>query len=395
MKFYTKIFLLATFTAALFLHADCNKSHSKTTVTVTKYADTPVQTLSLVFAGDVMQHGPQIRAALVDSPSGIYNYFPCFEKIAPIASLADFCIANLELTLAGPPYSGYPQFSAPDALASDMKKAGIRHLVTANNHSCDRGKKGIVRTVQVLDSLGIPHTGTFANEADRAKNTPMILKKNGFTIAVLNYTYGTNGLPIPEPTIVNLLDSVAITADLAMAQAFNPDKIIAFVHWGEEYQLLPNKYQKLYAGFLLKSGVDYIIGSHPHVLQPMERMYDSILKKDQLVVYSLGNFVSNQRDRYKDGGAMFKIELQKKNNKVELKQAGYILTWVDITDKGGDREYIIYPVSQYENDSVNIDKPALEKMHIFRDDSRELFEKHNKNIPEYIYDPKTGSWQAK
>ncbi|HYG15667.1 MAG TPA: CapA family protein [Bacteroidia bacterium] len=373
-------------------NTSCKQTQSKPAeIPVIKPADTPVTEVIFVFAGDIMQHGPQIRAALTDSAGGVYDYAPCFANVADIAKSADFTIANLELTLAGEPYTGYPQFSAPDALATDLKKAGFRYLVTANNHSCDRLKKGVERTVHVLDSFGIPRTGTFKNAEDRAKNNIMWLEKDGLKVALLNYTYGTNGIKVPEPTIVNLLDSAVIKTDLQEVKKYNPDKIIVFTHWGAEYQHQPNAEQKAYARYIFSQGADYIIGSHPHVLQPMEMMYDSVSKTDKLVVWSLGNFVSNQRDRYKDGGAMFKLVLQKKEKSTTVKEAGYILTWVDIAVKNGDKDYIIYPVSQYENDSVLLDKQSLEKMRLFRDDSRKLLGENNKRIGEYVW--KDGKWQ--
>lgn len=379
------LFILLLAASASF---NCKKTHSKTPAKKTSDAKAAIvieeYEVSLLFIGDIMQHGPQIRAAYIDSLE-TYDYTPCFAHIAPIALANDFTIANLELTLAGEPFSGYPQFSAPDQLANAIKDAGIRYLVTANNHSCDRHKKGIERTVYVLDSLGIPHTGTFTDSTNRAEKNILWLEKNGIKVALLNYTYGTNGIPAPEPTIVNIIDSVTIKADIEAAQRLNSDKIIVFTHWGEEYQQLPNAFQKLYANLCLKYGADYVIGSHPHVLQPMERFYDSSRQKENIVVYSLGNFVSNQRERYKDGGAMFKLVLHKDSKGTQIKQAGYFLTWVDKTTNDGKNSYAIYPVDLYQNDSVNLDKNSLKSLQQFRDDSHDLFGKHNKNIGEYTF----------
>lgn len=124
--------------------------------------------VTLIFAGDIMQHGPQISAAWSDEDSA-YNYHPCFSYVKPIIQTFDIAIANLEVTLAGPPFTGYPQFSAPDALAAAALEAGFDVLATANNHSCDRGNAGLLRTILVLDSLGIARTGTFADSSDLQK----------------------------------------------------------------------------------------------------------------------------------------------------------------------------------------------------------------------------------
>ena len=150
----------------------------------------PEQKISLLFMGDIMGHDSQIWAA-EDVSSHSWDYNDVFNYIKPVISDADLAFANLEVTLAGPPYKGYPQFSSPAALAVACKNAGIDCLVTANNHSADRGKAGITGTIFRLDSIGMPHTGTFTDRVSKEKETPLIFSKNGYKIAVLNYTYGT------------------------------------------------------------------------------------------------------------------------------------------------------------------------------------------------------------
>ena len=160
---------------------------------------------------------PQIEGAY-DIETKQYNYMPVFDKIKHKFAQVDFAIANLEVTLAGEPYTGYPQFSSPDALAVACRDSGIDVLVTANNHTCDRGKKGIIRTLDVLDSLKIAHTGTFRNKADFEKHNLLVLSKNGISVGILNYTYGTNGLPVPEPTIVNKINLNLMKQDIEKAK---------------------------------------------------------------------------------------------------------------------------------------------------------------------------------
>ena len=162
--------------------------------------------MSLIFLGDIMGHGGQIEAAH-DPTNETYNYDVVFTQLREIIEKPDFAIANLEVTLAGKPFSGYPQFSSPDALARACKHNGIDVLVTANNHTCDRGGKGITRTIEVLDELKIPHNGSYKNEKDRALRNLMILRKENIRIGMLNYTYGTNGLKAPKPTSVNYIDT--------------------------------------------------------------------------------------------------------------------------------------------------------------------------------------------
>jgi len=337
--------------------------------------------IRISFMGDVMQHGPQIKGAY-NPVDDNYNYFPCFQYIAPSIREADIAIANLELTLAGKPFSGYPTFSAPDELAMALKKSGIDVLVTANNHSLDRRKKGLERTIHMLDSFNIPHTGTFINREDRDLNYPLIIKKKGVVIALMNYTFGTNGIPVTEPNIVNLIDTTQIKADLQRADELHADIKIVFTHWGLEYQSLPNREQKLVARFCRDHGADMIIGSHPHVLQPIE------YTNDFLVVYSLGNFVSNQRDRYKDGGMIFTVDVMADTSahSCKIKNAGYQLTWVYKRPAGNVSEYFILPAAQYSSRDFVSSKTDIDKMDLFMADSRTLFAGNNVGpIKEYKY----------
>ncbi|MCO5261443.1 MAG: CapA family protein [Lentimicrobium sp.] len=338
--------------------------------------------LTLIFAGDIMQHGPQIEAAWSDHDS-TFNYHPCFSYVKPLVSSFDVAIANLEVTLAGAPYSGYPQFSAPDELAVAARDAGFDILGTANNHSCDRGNKGLARTLNVLDSLGIARTGTFTDSTDLLKYHPLVLSKNDITFALFNYTYGTNGLPFYPPAIVNLIDTNLLINDLAAVDRTKTDFVIVFFHWGNEYQSQPSLTQVKLAGLCKRHGADVIIGSHPHVLQRME--YDEpsdSLPGGFLLAYSLGNYVSNQRDRYRDGGAMISFTLSKTWDKKTVINPEYHLTWVHTPIRDGKKQYYILPVRQFENDST-MDTAALEKLRLFISDADELLGKGNRQVPEY------------
>ena len=239
-----------------------------------------------------MQHQAQIDSAYNE---GTYDYSDCFSAVKPLVSKADIAIANLEVTLGGKPYRGYPAFSAPDAFLYAIKECGFDILLTANNHCLDRGKKGLDRTLSMLDSLCIPRIGTYRNESDRSRRYPMIIEKNGFRIVLLNYTYATNGLVETPPHIVNRIDRRVMRQDIAAARAIQPDAIIACMHWGTEYKLLPDQSQKQLADWLLGQGVTHIIGNHPHVVQPMELRTDST-GRQHVVVYSLGT--SSQHEPY-------------------------------------------------------------------------------------------------
>lgn len=340
---------------------------------------TALSRITLLFAGDLMQHQAQINAART---SAGYDYSDCFKYVKEEISRSDIAIANLEVTLGGKPYRGYPAFSAPDEYLSAIRDAGFDVLITANNHCLDRGKKGLERTILMLDSLRIPYAGTYTNTEMRNQRYPLLLEKNGFRIALLNYTYGTNGIQVTPPNIVNYIDKEIITRDLEAAKAMTPDAIIACMHWGDEYQSLPNKDQTSLADWLLQQGVTHIIGSHPHVVQPMELRTDSITGKRHVVAYSLGNFISNMSNRRTDGGLLFKLELEKDSTAVRVAKCEYSLVWTSRPVLSQKKNFVLYPVS-YPADSLSV----TERNHlkIFTNDARALFSKHNKGIKEYTF----------
>ncbi|MDO5106376.1 CapA family protein [Capnocytophaga sp.] len=334
--------------------------------------------LSLLFLGDIMGHSPQIDGAY-NRQTQSYDYLPVFDKVKHHFARVDFTIGNLEVTLAGKPYKGYPRFSSPDALAVACLQSGIDALVTANNHSCDGGKVGITRTLQVLDSLGIARTGTFTDEADREKNNLLVLEKNGIRIGILNYTYGTNGLPVPEPTIVNRIDYPTMRADIQKAKQQQLDKLIVMIHWGVEYQLQQSEKQETIAAFLFDNGVDVIVGGHPHVVQPMEFRPATSLHKERFVAYSLGNFVSNQRKPNCDGGAMLELTFFKDAESTRLNSYGYHLVWVHKYPKESSKHFHfeVLPCKEYEQQGFpSLSEKSRDEMQLFIGNARNVLESY-------------------
>ena len=184
---------------------------------------------------------------------------------------------------------------------------------------------------------------------------------------------------MPNPTQVNRLDTLQIQKDILSARSRKLDKLIAVVHWGIEYATTPNEAQKKMADFLFRHGVDYIIGGHPHVLQPME-LRGNRPAQQQFVLYSLGNFISNQRKRHTDGGLMLNLTLVKGTDKqTRLLTPAYYLTWVHLYDKDGKKHYEILPCAQTAaQDYPNMSPEAVKQMKIFVEDTQKLFKKHNK-----------------
>jgi len=326
-----------------------------------------------------MGHDAQINAAYYND-SGAYDYSFCFSSLKPYIQKADIAIGNLEVTLGGEPYTGYPQFSSPDELAVALREAGFDILINANNHALDRGKEGLERTIEVTGREGLILTGSFESGEDRETRYPLIVEKNNILLAILNYTYGTNGLISSPPNIVNYIDTLLIRNDIQKARKANPDFIIACMHWGNEYELEGNKVQKSVARFLANEGVDAIIGSHPHVVQPFEILYNGADSTDFLpVVYSLGNFVSNQRERYRNGGIIFTLELTKTEKTIPT-GFSYKPVWVQKPVINEIPRLRIIPANptDKESEQLKLTDEELLKLEEFYDDTS----KRLKNIPE-------------
>ena len=290
-----------------------------------------------------MGHIPQVDAAY-NPQNDSYNYDACFKWIKPYLKKADFAIANLEVPIAGKPYSGYPAFSSPDALLDALKNAGFNLLLTGNNHVLDRGNSGLERTIHQLSKRKFLFAGSYIDENQRDSLYPVILQSKGLKIIILNCTYGTNGNEVQEPALVNYIDTVEIINDIKEADKLGADFKIMTIHWGTEYELQANEFQRKMAQFFVNHGINMIIGSHPHVVQNAERLYT----KDNSAVpvyYSLGNFISNQRQANSDGGIMVKVEIGVKSKSV-LKTS-YYPVWVYRGSLNSEYQYHLIPTADY------------------------------------------------
>ncbi|WP_019120729.1 CapA family protein [Brevibacillus massiliensis] len=307
------------------------------------------QWLTLMAVGDIMVHDEQLQAAW-DEQRKSYDFTPSFAKVIPFFQEADILIGNLETTMAGKErrYTGYPEFNSPETLAETLKQVGFTAVTTANNHSLDRREAGVLHTLDVLDQVGLPHTGTFRNAEQR--NEPLILEKNGIRIGVLAYTYGTNGIPLPEgkPYLVNLYDPALLEGDVARARELGADVVAVALHFGVEYQRMPNPIQREWVDQCFAAGVDIVLGSHPHVVQPYE--WRTVTGADGaerkvFAIYSLGNFISAQRGDYKDAGVILQLVLHKgTDGRTAVEEAKVIPTYVHFYRTGGKRNYVIYPL---------------------------------------------------
>lgn len=318
---------------------------------VSAEAPGPVR-VRMLFAGDVLQHMPQVTAARRGDG---FDYDAMLAAVKPRFDAADLVVVNLETTLTrGSNYTGYPLFRSPVALAGALRRAGVDVAVLANNHCCDGGGEGVRTTVGELAACGIRHTGVFADSASREAHHPLYITRRGVRFALLNYTYGTNGMPVPTGVVVNQIDTLSMAADLATARQAGVDCAVVCIHWGEEYQRRENDEQRRLARCLRRHGADVVIGSHPHVIQPVEA--DST----HVVVYSLGNFVSNQRQRYCDGGLIAEVEAVRHPDGRMTYALTTVPVWVSMPG------YVVLPPEAADTMSL----PAAYRQ--FRDDTRML-----------------------
>lgn len=278
--------------------------------------ETPTDTtFTLTAIGDIMCHNTQYIDAYNDE-TGEYDFSYVFDDISLYTKTADICVGNLETTFAGEDvgYSSYPTFNTPDSLAYELKDIGVDVLSTAGNHALDKGFNGLSRTIDVLNDADISHLGTYKSKEEQDKTLIKYVK--GIKIAFVNFTYGTNGIPIPsdKPYCVNLIDENLMKEQIDRAKEEEPDIIIACMHWGTEYKTTPSSTQEQLADFLFKNGVDIILGTHPHVLEPMEKRtvtLDDGSTKDGFVIYSLGNFIADQNAEYTRDSIILNIDITK------------------------------------------------------------------------------------
>lgn len=313
---------------------------------------------TLIAVGDIMVHMPQLPA-YYDAATKQYSFNPWFEQVKPIFQTGDWVFGNLETPLAGQAlkYTGYPRFNAPTELAAALVDAGINVVSTANNHTMDRGFPGVVRTLENVRKSGLIPVGTAADANDAQRLT--IVERDGIRMGFLAYTYGTNGIPVPEDHAfaVNLIDSEVIVEQIASLRSAGADVVTVSLHFGLEYQRMPSKQQVQLARKLIAAGADIVLGSHPHVVQPLERVSipasESVdgIARTGVVIYSLGNFISNQTGDWKDVGLILKVNIGKTEFAdgtavIELGQVETIPTWVHIESIRKQRHYTIIPMEQ-------------------------------------------------
>lgn len=308
--------------------------------------------------GDVLCHNTQYWDAY-DKSTDTYDFSYVFENVKEYTSAGDITIANLETSFADAPYSNYPTFNSPASLATALKNIGVDIITTAGNHCLDKGFKGLSETIDVLDENGIEHLGTYKTEEDQQK---LFVKDiNGAKVAFINYTYGTNGIPVPtdKEFCVNLIDKDTIKKEIEKAKNENVDVIIACMHWGEEYHTTQTKGQEDLADFLFENGVDIIIGNHPHVIEPFEtrevEMPDGTTKQC-FVAYALGNFTADQNYVNTRDSIILNLKVTKKaDGTVSIDNVDYIPLYIYKNPSLSLKKFVIIDlkkaIEDYENGS--------------------------------------------
>ena len=338
----------------------------------TEPSTTAMSKVTLVAVGDNLIHNTLIDAG--EQENGSRDYTSFYENIKSEISSADIAVINQETMLGGSSfaYAGYPCFNTPWEVGDAAINAGFDIFTCATNHSLDVGYAGIEQECKYFDSHPeVTHVGT--NDSEEDYNSVVYYEKNGIKFAILNYTYGTNGISIPEskPWCVNMMDKEKITADVNAAKQ-NSDVVIVFPHWGTENSTSVSDYQREYIKLFSELGVDIVIGTHPHVLQPVEWVENEQTGKKMLVYYSLGNFISHQTSLNQLCGGMAQITIEKRGEDISITNAKLtpVVCWYK--SSSGKFGFSVYKLSEYTDE--------LGSSHAQSGATPEYFEKYAKEI---------------
>ncbi len=381
------IIALAVF-SSLSVHNRLEPANADPVVSGTTQPPVPVKISEATIGstGDVLIHVPIFNAAY-SSASKTYDFSNIFTCIKDKIESYDYFVANLETTLAGNEngrkYTGYPCFNTPDAIVDALKSAGVDCLLTANNHCYDTGSTGVKRTQETVKAAGLDYTGTRQSQSGKKY---LVKDVNGINIGMICYTYETktsgenrkalNGILVDEAS-AGLINSFAyekldkfytdIKSQISKMKKEGADVLVAYLHWGNEYQLEANSYQKEIAQKLCDLGVDVIIGGHPHVVQPVDLITSTDGKHKMVCVYSMGNMVSNQRRNLMglktgntEDGMIFEMTVSKySDGSVYFEKINVVPTWVNLYTSGGKSVYSIVPLDG--DFSANKDSLGLSK----------------------------------
>lgn len=304
-----------------------------------------ISTVKLSVVGDIMCHSTQMKYAKVAPDS--FDFNPVFREIKSYLQSADLMMGNLETVFAGKVrgLKGYPVFNSPDELLFALKSAGFDHLFLSNNHVLDMGWEGLERTARLIDALGLSYSGV--KNVNTNYDGILIKEINGIRVAVLSFTYFFNNKSADKSNVYTIKKSIVQNLIEKVKQKDSAEVVVVYFHFGSEYSRTPDYFQKKAVRWAVDAGADIIFASHPHVVQPLEfiasdkSVFDSVL-----VGYSLGNFLSNQRWRFSDGGVILSVKVNKNisTGKLSLAEVSYLPIWIYKGSTDIDAlEYIVYP----------------------------------------------------
>ena len=373
MKICKKIILFPFFIGTLLVAQDNNwKSDSLTT-------------LQFSFVGDIMCHSTQFKFAAVGKDT--FDFKPVYREIKPYLQNSDLVVGNLEtvIEVESLKYAGYPIFNTPKDFLCGLKYAGFDILSTANNHAFDIRERGVESTIKHIKDFGLKNVGTYSSIAER--DSAVVFEKNGIKFSILSYTFGVNIYKIPKEKsyLVNVIKKELIDSDIKKCRNAGAEIVILFLHFGKEYERDSNSYQREVVQNSIASGADIIIGAHPHTLQPIEYFKTNGGTLDSgFVAYSLGNFISNQRWRYSDGGAVlsFSITKNKFQNKCFLSGVRFLPIWVFKGETENGLEYVILPSDlAFEKEHPKyLSDEDIKLMAECNSDTKSILMKYEKNI---------------
>lgn len=363
-------------------------SHFEVKINQSLVATDSIVTIRIAVVGDLMCHSPQYNYAKVAKDS--FDFNPVYRFVKPYLEQADLTLGNLETVIGkkGSTYSGYPRFKSPQEYVSALSQNGFDFVCFANNHTLDQSEAGVYTTIETLIRNNLGYTGAFQSQSDR--DSIRIFKLNEIKIALLAYSYGTNGSLIPNGKnyLINLIDLELIQKDILKARENSAELVLVNYHFGNEYQRIPSEFQKAVVNRTIEFGADLITASHPHVIQPAEFFKTQNAKLDTgIVVYSLGNFISNQRNRFTDAGVILYLNLEKNLNskQIKIKSVEYLPTWVfkGRTERGN--EYLILPINDetfYQELPflTEIDKAKIKQA---KSDTAEIITYYTQNVKLY------------
>lgn len=310
------------------------------------------QEITISAIGDILIHSPVYMDAKTE---GGYDFIPMLESVKDTLEASTISVANQETMIGGEELglSTYPSFNSPFEVGDALKAVGVNVVTLANNHTLDRGEDAIQNAIEQWETIDMMYTGAYKDQRDR-ENLRVYETEEGISVAFLSYTYGTNGIPVPEGKdyLVNLIDKNRIAEEVALAKE-EADVVTLSLHFGNENERMPNEEQKELVQFAADQGVDIVFGHHPHVLQPMEWVTGKD-GNETFVMYSLGNFISNQQELYQRIGGILNLSITKTvtgdEKEIEIHSPTFIPTYVTFTDDWTN--YEVKPMYQLTNDEL-------------------------------------------